>query len=345
MKKRLISLALSAITAISAVTAMNTNALHWWGSIDEAVIEETFKDYKKLDVAKYECLNYVDAEYLYMEEKENFDAWIRVIEVEKHDDLLYVEVSSDVNINELKEQVQAFDEDFEISIYQTAKGSDYLQIKKKMILPETIKKIREFVGDKAIGFQYNGAIYRYNFVNIDYITGYNIYRVVDTIEKDGRTEYITESNEEILMEYAENHSDEVEFKIYGGDKDFRGVEMWHNSYYLIPKKELTTMEHLDLAQDIYEETGLNPFGYEYHSADLSGSVNGITLDLINYLNGDANCDGVQSMADAASIFQAIGNPDKYSLSDLGQFNADYAGDGLTPDDAIAIQKKLAGIAE
>ena len=59
--------------------------------------------------------------------------------------------------------------------------------------------------------------------------------------------------------------------------------------------------------------------------------------------GDANCDDKVSMADAASIFQAIGNPDKYALSELGQFNADYACDGLTAEDAIAIQKKLIGI--
>ncbi len=74
------------------------------------------------------------------------------------------------------------------------------------------------------------------------------------------------------------------------------------------------------------------------SADFSS-------DEISYLNGDANCDKSATMADAAAILQAIGNPDKYALSDQGEFNADYAGDGLTADDAIAIQKKIAGITE
>ncbi len=78
-------------------------------------------------------------------------------------------------------------------------------------------------------------------------------------------------------------------------------------------------------------------------ASVSPLEYGESIDMANNVNGDANCDNVQSMADAASIFQAIGNPDKYSLSDLGEFNAYYANDGLTPDDAIAIQKKLAGI--
>lgn len=63
------------------------------------------------------------------------------------------------------------------------------------------------------------------------------------------------------------------------------------------------------------------------------------------LAGDANCDGIMTIADAAAIMQAIGNPDNYALSEQGEFNADSTGDGLTVDDAVAIQKKLAGIAE
>ena len=54
---------------------------------------------------------------------------------------------------------------------------------------------------------------------------------------------------------------------------------------------------------------------------------------------------MSGMADAAAILQAIGNPDKYKLSAQGEFNADFACDGLTVDDAVRIQKKLAGITE
>ena len=61
--------------------------------------------------------------------------------------------------------------------------------------------------------------------------------------------------------------------------------------------------------------------------------------------GDANCDGQVTMADAASVFMAIGNPDKYALSEKGTLNADCSGngDGITPSDAIAIQKLIAGL--
>ena len=64
-------------------------------------------------------------------------------------------------------------------------------------------------------------------------------------------------------------------------------------------------------------------------------------DYINY--GDANCDGAVTMADASSVFQFLGNQDKYDLSVQGKKNADVTGGGVTADDAIFIQKVLAGL--
>ncbi|MBO5343628.1 MAG: lysophospholipase [Ruminococcus sp.] len=59
--------------------------------------------------------------------------------------------------------------------------------------------------------------------------------------------------------------------------------------------------------------------------------------------GDANCDGIITMADAAAIFQHLGNHDKYALSEQGLKNADCSnpGDGVTPADALAVQKLTA----
>lgn len=57
------------------------------------------------------------------------------------------------------------------------------------------------------------------------------------------------------------------------------------------------------------------------------------------LAGDANCDDDVTMADAAAIFQSIGNADKYALSEQGSANADVDGKkGITASDAITIQK-------
>ena len=68
------------------------------------------------------------------------------------------------------------------------------------------------------------------------------------------------------------------------------------------------------------------------------------------VNGDANCDGELSMADAVLIMQSIANParfgikgtDENHITEQGRKNADITGenDGITNADALAIQKKL-----
>lgn len=56
--------------------------------------------------------------------------------------------------------------------------------------------------------------------------------------------------------------------------------------------------------------------------------------------GDANDDGTITIADATAILQAIGNPDKYGLSEQGAKNADCCnvGDGITGLDALSVQR-------
>ena len=63
-----------------------------------------------------------------------------------------------------------------------------------------------------------------------------------------------------------------------------------------------------------------------------------------YYAGDANCDGIVTLADAAAVFQSMGNGDKYKLSENGSKNADVDGvKGITASDALIIQKIQAGI--
>ncbi|MDE5853936.1 MAG: glycoside hydrolase family 9 protein [Ruminococcus sp.] len=68
-------------------------------------------------------------------------------------------------------------------------------------------------------------------------------------------------------------------------------------------------------------------------------------DLKVTLLGDANCDGILTIADATAIVQALGNPDEYALSKQGEINADCynTGDGVTGRDAVSIQKIEAGL--
>lgn len=62
------------------------------------------------------------------------------------------------------------------------------------------------------------------------------------------------------------------------------------------------------------------------------------------LPGDANCDGVVTIADAAAIYQNLCNEDKYKLSEQGAANADVDGNaGITVSDAIVILQFEAGM--
>lgn len=59
-------------------------------------------------------------------------------------------------------------------------------------------------------------------------------------------------------------------------------------------------------------------------------------------NGDANVDGNTDISDSVIIMQSYANPSKYQLTDEGRFNGDLfaTGDGITPKDALEIQKLL-----
>lgn len=67
------------------------------------------------------------------------------------------------------------------------------------------------------------------------------------------------------------------------------------------------------------------------------------LPTANVLLGDANCDGMVTIADATAILQHLGNQDKYGLSAQGLINADLTGGGVTADDAVFIKKVDAGM--
>ena len=74
------------------------------------------------------------------------------------------------------------------------------------------------------------------------------------------------------------------------------------------------------------------------SAAESTSATGSTVAVT--LLGDANLDKKVTVADAVAILQAIANKDKFALSAQGVANADCynTGDGVTANDALAIQK-------
>jgi hypothetical protein len=117
----------------------------------------------------------------------------------------------------------------------------------------------------------------------------------------------------------------------------------YSIYTLNSDKENTLAEKLDISLKLCKETGIR-MNYEVPETVMDKVGIG-DVDVFNSIDGDANNDTLRTIADAAAIFQSLANPDKYKLSAQGEFNADFACDGITVDDAVRIQKKLAGISE
>ena len=339
MKKRIISLALSAITAVSAVTAISTNALQHWGTVDEEAIAETFKDCVQLE--NQEWLGIEDTKYMFLRNTERDSIYL--YEVYRSDDFMMFNIKADAEIEAIKDKISKLDSSLKVraNLVEPAKIEYSLFVESKVISPEIAKEICEIIGNDNLYSIYNHNQTKFQNIICDYMTAYCPKQKV----YDGITNEIIEiEQEEKILEYAEAHSDVFDvIKYEGGESDFRGVSVLLNSIYLIPKKEVTKEEHIALAEEIHKATGCYPMRYSLEGANSSGTLGGLNLDLTDYLNGDANRDKTTTIADAAAIMQAIANPDKYALSDLGEFNADFACDGLTVDDAVAIQKKLAGI--
>ena len=86
------------------------------------------------------------------------------------------------------------------------------------------------------------------------------------------------------------------------------------------------------------------------SAAVTATAAGAANDIVY---GDANCNGTVELADAILIMQCLANPQRYGststqeghITDQGRSNGDVfeRGSGLTPNDALSIQKWLVGL--
>jgi hypothetical protein len=120
---------------------------------------------------------------------------------------------------------------------------------------------------------------------------------------------------------------------------------WHVSdkLELLPDKEVSLKDYLDVIIGIKNSTGVLPF-YMPMGQSSGTELKCGSADMLSSLDGDTNNDGETNMADAVLIMQSIGNPDKYKLSEQGKFNADVDGAfGVTNKDALRIQQYKLGL--
>ena len=106
--------------------------------------------------------------------------------------------------------------------------------------------------------------------------------------------------------------------------------------------EITEEEEFQLALDIANKFQIElPIVYQLSNNELTPQTE---VDILNSVEGDANNDGAVGISDVTYIMQSISDSDNYALDAQQTFNADVTGgnDGITAEDALVIQKYLAG---
>jgi len=111
-----------------------------------------------------------------------------------------------------------------------------------------------------------------------------------------------------------------------------------------PDESVTFEDQLALTQDIAKEFGIAPgMRSGYGLSSYTSEAERFEINLLEYVEGDANLDSSLNLADSVAIMQSIANPDQYELTPQGKFNADIDGNGLTTGDALEIQKQLLNV--
>lgn len=111
--------------------------------------------------------------------------------------------------------------------------------------------------------------------------------------------------------------------------------------FVIPNYTVTIEDQMEIVNQIYDDLG---FTINWIMLMDTNQVHD-GVDVLGFIDGDANKDGELSLADAITVMQAVGNPDQYALDAQQKFNADVYGngDGITNMDALTIQRRLLGL--
>lgn len=336
--KKILAALFSAVTTISAVSPVISNALHPWGSATPEVFEN-FEEISDDFALKYRCYHYPEKDYnpsdvfctAFLDKNNNSNKYA-VYYVYQPKNMIQFSIS-ELDIPDLKEKLAEINTKISIS---EIKQNDAYNGSLYNATDEEAKKICELLGDKVVSFKYTTDMYSY-FRSDTALTEYE-YSTDEKVRSSNLIDF--EEVKAKIEKYIEENNINADFTVEPYANSEHPVEVCGNMK-IKPKDDITPLEHFEMANDIYELTGLKLVYSVLESS--SKSTKGTTLDLTNYLNGDSNCDKKQTIADAVAILQFLGNPDDYPLSELGAFNADSDCNGITADDAVRIQQKDAGI--
>ena len=322
MNKKVISFVCSVLLAVCSVVPAITNA-----DTGHNFNADNFKDCIELDDTEWEKIWGGRYERIFLEPRE--DSMVLVHLVESYPDSIQFKIDKSIDEKLIEQIIKEVDSGFVLTCFKTTSTNEYnctvhLRDSSEQyagIDSKTAKQLYNAISEYAVGFDYKYGRYTYNTITYEYLTGYDPFFYHD--------EFTEEEIEEMLCEYVKNNNinASVERK-----PDSRNI-------YIVPENT-DIIEHYRLALDIFDKTGLRPYGVMPDGTDnISG---GTTIDIANSVDGDANCDGTTSISDAVLILQYLANSEKYPLTEQGIFNADTGFDGITGADASYIQMIDAG---
>ncbi len=338
IKKTLLSIIMAAATMVS-VPSFYANA-----SYTETSNPIDHSGYIKVDFMSDEKIDYyINAEN---DELSSYTARLIIIETKLNDRIYFNTINQNITpdmINEIfsefktehgnnvKVSTEIYDNDFRKSFkyYVTPYAPEQTNTVLKFTANDA-RRIKELLNNTAdnITFANNVFIPSYGW---GYLTHFNFSStfyadMIGGVNDNKQGEY-----ERVLAKATENLNN------YLADKNYDVTVDTDQHIYVIPNnKNITLEEQLTLLKELKENCGL------VINAGVDQSTNEVCngIDLYNAVDGDANCDEDMNMADAVLIMQSLANPDKYKITEQGEFNSDLNGDGITNADALTIQKML-----
>lgn len=329
-KAKITTIALSVFMALNSLFLLPANA-----STPDDFHEENFADCIKLEDFEWlDSISYIDSMYLDTKDDES----VTIYNVMRNPDIIYFTASFGTNGFELAERIQSVDKNLILDGGRQVINGKYTffitmkdeQGKYGRISSKLAKELFQSLSDVAESFDYKFDQYVYTYTVYNYMTAYDSFDYDFSVE-DKLRDYIEVNNLKAeIIKYAE------------GDTDVTGNTVYNDMIFVIPSEKLTPVEHYEFAKKIAEATGIRPHGVSPTGID-DYKISEKSIDVFNSVEGDSNCDGTVGMADAVFIMQSLANPDKYSLTEQGKFNADTNYDGITNLDALSIQKRMLGL--
>lgn len=327
MKKITSFLSAFALCCTSVTALISSAYLSEVGGDEYSYIKNNFA---RIDSAV--CMGFEDSSELYMSAYN--DKRVRIISVDEMDDKIIIEFEKPLIPEDFREIRDFIYENYRSLEMFTASSSGAEPLKDVAVM-----SLCNISSENDVRIIYDKISSMAELSRFDF---YDLKKCIDgaadllLYEEDDLPlieNYLSENNISYSLELG------YEYNVFNENGDYVGKK---GGYYIIPENS-TVYDKLDLANSIQKELNIyTEYGISESIRDISSSI-----DVLNSLAGDADCDGTVKMNDAVLIMQTIVNPDKYFLTPQGRFNSDTAniGDGITLGDALAVQKMLLDISD